>query len=368
MERLPQKKFFATVVQSENVAKGVKKISFTVNGDFVFLPQQFVWVEIEEASGIGCRSERNPFSLVNSPNTVNAVEILAQMSDSAFKQKLFSLKTGDVVNIHGPFGPSFALTETHHPENIILIAGGTGISAFLNLLDAMKRSEFPVRCYLVYLNAGAEVTPFIQELHTFMKHNTFFDYKIQFEKFSWNDVAEVVGGMKGAIEWRVVGSRPMVDHVYQTLESGGVSRSDVIFREFYPTTANNLTREAIQKLRLESDIFARASQQSSNLSIITDVNGIILFANKAAEAITGYTEEEILGNTPRLWGGMMDESFYKEFWQQTGSGKPFAREIINRRKNGDLYYTSVHISAIFGEEGEIIGYIGTEEDIASVKE
>lgn len=92
----------------------------------------------------------------------------------------------------------------------------------------------------------------------------------------------------------------------------------------------------------------------------------MLFASKAAENITGYKQEEILGNTPRLWGGLMSHKFYIDFWKKIKSGESFDGEIINRRKNGEVYYAIAHIDPIFGENKEIIGYIGTEEDISKL--
>lgn len=63
----------------------------------------------------------------------------------------------------------------------------------------------------------------------------------------------------------------------------------------------------------------------------------------------------------------MSHDFYVDFWKKKLSGEPFEGEIVNRRKNGDLYYAVAHIAPIFGNEKEIIGYIGTEEDITEMK-
>lgn len=74
----------------------------------------------------------------------------------------------------------------------------------------------------------------------------------------------------------------------------------------------------------------------------------------------------MLGNTPRLWGGMMSRKFYIDFWKRIKSGESFDGEITNRRKNGEIYYSIAHIEPIFGENKEIIGYIGTEEDVSDI--
>lgn len=368
MEKLLERKHRATVLRAENVARGVKKITFKVDDDFSFLPQQYVWIEFDGDVEIARRGGRRPFTLLGGIPEEGIIEVVARISDSAFKQKFFSLKSGEAVYVHGPFGPPYEFTPEHQPENVIFIAGGTGISAFFGVLDVIRKSVNPVRCFLLYLNDSAEVAPFLPELHDLMKRTSHFDYKVQYRRFSWADVADVVQDMRGSIEWHVIGSQPMVDHVYPALESGGVSRFDVVFREFYPTDSRSLTREGVQQQLAQNSLFTSVLQDSMNHIVITDVNGIVLFANKAAENITGFREDEILGGTPRLWGGMMSPSFYKNFWKQKISGKPFVSEITNRRKNGSLYSTLAHISPIFGAEENIIGYLGTEEDITQLKE
>ena len=73
------------------------------------------------------------------------------------------------------------------------------------------------------------------------------------------------------------------------------------------------------------------------------------------------------GNTPRLWGGLMTPEFYREFWRFKHEKPGFDGEIMNQRKNGDIYYVIAHISPILNNQGTVIGYIGTEEDITESK-
>ena len=73
----------------------------------------------------------------------------------------------------------------------------------------------------------------------------------------------------------------------------------------------------------------------------------------------------MLGQTPRLWGGLMGKEFYQELWQLKKNGKPFRVKILNRRKSGEIYGVLARITPIF-EEGEIIAYMATEEDITDI--
>jgi hypothetical protein len=77
----------------------------------------------------------------------------------------------------------------------------------------------------------------------------------------------------------------------------------------------------------------------------------------------------MLGNTPRLWGGLMDPDFYKKLWfTKKIDNQSFSGEITNRRKNGEIYIAQATISPIINEKGKTIGFIGTEEDITKQKE
>lgn len=116
-------------------------------------------------------------------------------------------------------------------------------------------------------------------------------------------------------------------------------------------------------------IYLMALESASNHVIVTDTKGVIIYANKGAEIITGYTFAEMKGNTPRLWGALMPPEFYKELWKTIKyDKKTFCAEMKNRRKNQDEYYTFTRISPIIEKGNRLIGFVATEEDITKTKE
>jgi len=128
--------------------------------------------------------------------------------------------------------------------------------------------------------------------------------------------------------------------------------------------------EKIQKqIEQLNDIntFKIAILNSSEHVIIADSEGTILFANNAAAQITGYSIEEMIGKKAggrQLWGGHMDEDFYKKLWQTIKvEKKVFSGIIKNRRKNGEYYSAQASISPVLNEKGEVIYFIGNEKDI-----
>ncbi len=107
-----------------------------------------------------------------------------------------------------------------------------------------------------------------------------------------------------------------------------------------------------------------AVQNAYNHIIITDTDGLILYANQATQRITGYSQTEIIGNNPRLWGGLMDEKYYEKLWKTIKDDRhPFVGECTNKRNNGEKYKARITVSPIIEENGELIGFIGIEEEI-----
>lgn len=115
--------------------------------------------------------------------------------------------------------------------------------------------------------------------------------------------------------------------------------------------------------------FRLAVEVVSDSVIITDIDGRILYANKAGEAITGYTQTEMIGSRPSLWGNQMPVEFYEQLWNTIKRDKKeFHGEVTNKRKDGERYVAELHIAPILMEKGKLYGFVGIERDITSRKE
>ncbi|MCG6657757.1 EAL domain-containing protein [Halomonas campisalis] len=98
--------------------------------------------------------------------------------------------------------------------------------------------------------------------------------------------------------------------------------------------------------------------------IITDAQGAILKVNRTFTAITGYTQEEVVGRNPRMWSsGKHDARFYQRMWQTVHDTGSWQGEIWNRRKDGELYLQWLTISAVKSERGEVTHFVATLTDI-----
>lgn len=114
-----------------------------------------------------------------------------------------------------------------------------------------------------------------------------------------------------------------------------------------------------------------AIENASDHIVITDSEGIILYANRAVEEITGFSVNEIVNKKvgiKQLWGGQMDTEFYKKLWQTVKEKKQvFTGEINNRRKNGEPYVALASISPVV-DNGKVTFFVGIERDITRAKE
>jgi PAS domain S-box-containing protein len=145
----------------------------------------------------------------------------------------------------------------------------------------------------------------------------------------------------------------------------GIFLSFMIYVVVYAlSSANARGVEAGRVMTQDLEKYKLALDSASNHIVITDPEGICLYANKAAQNLTGYSNEEILGKNPRLWGGQMPLDFYVKFWDQIKKEKNVFTGIFNnKRKNGELYQAEATVSPILDNKLNLIGFVGVEEDV-----
>ncbi len=119
----------------------------------------------------------------------------------------------------------------------------------------------------------------------------------------------------------------------------------------------NRAEEVLKKL-------SSVVEQTADLVVITDKGGVIEYVNPTYEKFTGYTKEEAIGKTPRiLKSGKHDDKLYETLWKTILSGEVFRGVLINRRKNGELYYEEKTITPIRDTQGNITYFVSTGKDI-----
>jgi PAS domain S-box-containing protein len=125
-------------------------------------------------------------------------------------------------------------------------------------------------------------------------------------------------------------------------------------------------RKRIDESQLQK--LSRAVEQSPVSVLITDTSGNIEYVNKKFCEITGYSLEESIGKNPRiLKSGHQNKFFYENMWNLILNGNVWEGDLVNKKKNGDLYWEHATISSITGKNGEITNFLAVKEDISEHK-
>ena len=102
--------------------------------------------------------------------------------------------------------------------------------------------------------------------------------------------------------------------------------------------------------------------------IFTDPEQKITAVNRAFTEITGYSEIEVLGQTPRiLASGQHDKLFFASMWYQLLSADNWQGEISNRRKSGEIYPSWMTISAVRNNQNLVTHFVAVFSDISTLK-
>ncbi len=152
--------------------------------------------------------------------------------------------------------------------------------------------------------------------------------------------------------WLSVNSSPMRD------EAGDVCGGVVVFRDI------TAARESLHKVQLLS----AAVEQTADSVIITDRDGVIEYVNPAAERTSGFDRTEMIGRTPSLLrSGFHHEDFYARLWTTLLEGRVYRGTIVNRKKNGDLYYSEQTITPIWEPGGGAVHFVSVGKDVTELR-
>ncbi|MEJ1464692.1 MAG: EAL domain-containing protein [Candidatus Sedimenticola sp. (ex Thyasira tokunagai)] len=135
----------------------------------------------------------------------------------------------------------------------------------------------------------------------------------------------------------------------------------------YRGTAADVTTQVNtdEELRLAAAVFESTLE---GVMVVT-VDGTILAVNKAFTTITGYKEDEALGQKPSmLRSERHDSAFYATMWSAIHKDGHWSGEVWNRRKNGEVYPEWLNISSVKGEQGEVNRYVAVFSDITAMKQ
>ena len=179
----------------------------------------------------------------------------------------------------------------------------------------------------------------------------------EFVKKSLQDTVE--SGEDYDLEYRIVRPDKTVRFIYE--------RGIIYFENGKPSrmvgTVHDITKQ--HKENSKMTMLSRALEQSADIVLITDSEGVVEYINPAFEKITGYTRDEIIGARPTmLRSGEMSDEFYSRFWNKIKSGSSYTGVFINKKKDNAVYFEEKTITPLKDAMGNITHFISTGRDIS----
>jgi diguanylate cyclase (GGDEF)-like protein/PAS domain S-box-containing protein len=125
-----------------------------------------------------------------------------------------------------------------------------------------------------------------------------------------------------------------------------------------------LRRDDRERLRMAAAVFDSTLEGV----LVTDRQGVIVHVNRAFMRITGYQQDEVLGQRPsKFKSGRHGVAFYQQIYTTLAEKGEWSGEIWNRRKSGEIYPQWQTICAIRDDSGELTHYVAVFSDISAIK-
>ncbi|MBN2893652.1 MAG: PAS domain S-box protein [Bacteroidales bacterium] len=130
----------------------------------------------------------------------------------------------------------------------------------------------------------------------------------------------------------------------------------------YIATKEDITKE-VEKNEKIIKLYT-ATENNPTSVIILDEKAKITYINPSFTKITGYKFDEVVGKTPSfLDSGKHEKEFYDDLWHCIKVGELWQGVLINKRKNGELYWDASIVIPLRNDEKELIGYVCNDRDI-----
>lgn len=206
---------------------------------FDYRPGQFHFLHFRR--GRGLPSEEHPFTISSSPTGEHLTSTIKESGD--FTRTIGLTSVGDAVAIRGPFG-RFSYTYYRDRRDIVMIAGGIGITPLMSMLRHMRDWPVEAEVLLLYGNRAEEDIVFWEELQEMTRRGCprlKVAHILSQPGESWTGergyadraaIERLVGGHYSDKMYYICGPPPMMDKVIRDLKALGVADDHVEFERF----------------------------------------------------------------------------------------------------------------------------------------
>jgi PAS domain S-box-containing protein len=185
----------------------------------------------------------------------------------------------------------------------------------------------------------------------------------------WLDRAEKFGFRSSiSLPVRVDGRLDGVLNVYADEPSSFLERSTSLLTDLATQLGMGLHRirehEALVQSLNERAFLGLAIDQAIESILVADAQGLIVYANPAAEKSSGYSLEEMLGQNPRIFKSeLSDPAIGVSLWTELAEGRSWRGTFMNRRRNGEVYEEDSTVSPFYDALGGLVGYVAVKYDL-----
>jgi diguanylate cyclase (GGDEF)-like protein/PAS domain S-box-containing protein len=124
------------------------------------------------------------------------------------------------------------------------------------------------------------------------------------------------------------------------------------------------SREQDDELRKAAVVF----EASSDAIMVLDADGLVRMVNTAFTKMTGFTENDIIGKSPRLLrGNRKDENRYDAMWQTVLKKGHWRGELWRRKKSGETYPEWTSVTAVKDSNDQVLEYVIIGSDMSDRK-
>ena len=143
----------------------------------------------------------------------------------------------------------------------------------------------------------------------------------------------------------------------------------IVLQEAHAQQERQRVEVALLQSQKQNALLATALQNAADAIEISDADKVIEYVNPAFEAISGYTQAEMIGKTPveLFRSNKHDEAYYEMLDEVLARGEVWRGNLISKRKDKSLCYLEATIAPVFDAVGNIVHFVTIKRDVTDRK-